>query len=295
MHNCIYLYTYTHSSTSTPSHPQTPQVDRHIQQSVVPVARLSFIGHSLGGIIVRAALTHPLLRQHRAKLHTFCSLGSPHLGYVYTDTILVDGGLWFLKKVKNSTALHQFALTDAKDPRTTFMYRYAYATPLLLTCIRDTSGTDDLHVPCRLSEARGLSDFTHVLLVASPQDGYAPFHSARMQVHSKSLKDSKLGSVHLAMVNNLLQPLQVLHAYATPLLLYMRCPSHGQQPAAAAAGLHTVTEVSRDRVVDACRNRSVSCAPAGGRAFFFLPMSSVACCTSMPSVACSNKSVSCLW
>ena len=59
---------------------QTPQVDRHIQQSVVPVARLSFIGHSLGGIIVRAALTHPLLRQHRAKFHTFCSLGSPHLG-----------------------------------------------------------------------------------------------------------------------------------------------------------------------------------------------------------------------
>ena len=108
---------------------QTPQVDRHIQQSVVPVARLSFIGHSMGGIIVRAALTHPLLRQHRTKLHTFCSLGSPHLGYLYTDNSLVDGGLWFLKKFKNSTALHQFALTDSKDPRTTFMYRYAYATP----------------------------------------------------------------------------------------------------------------------------------------------------------------------
>ena len=137
----LYISVYTHSNTSTPSHTQTPQVDRHIQQSVVPVARLSFIGHSLGGIIVRAALTHPLLRQHRAKLHTFCSLGSPHLGYLYTDNSLVDGGLWFLKKVKNSTALHQFALTDSKDPLTTFMYRYAYATPLLLVCIRDTSVT----------------------------------------------------------------------------------------------------------------------------------------------------------
>ena len=71
----------------------------------------------------------------------------------------------------------------------------------------------------------------------------------------------------LVMVNNLLQPLQVLYAYATPLLLHMRWPSHGQQPAPAAAGLHTVTELSRDRVVDVCGNGSVSCAPAGGRRF----------------------------
>ena len=47
----------------------------------------------------------------------------------------------------------------------------------------------------------------------------------------------------------------------------VRSPRHGQQPAAAAAGLRTVTEVSRDRVVDACGIRNVSCAPAGGWAF----------------------------
>ena len=28
-------------------------------------------------------------------------------GYQYSDNSLVDGGMWFLKKLKNSTSLHQ--------------------------------------------------------------------------------------------------------------------------------------------------------------------------------------------
>jgi len=33
-----------------------------------------------------------------------------------------------------------------------------------------------------------------VLFVASPQDGYAPFYSARVEVHAKSLRDPKHGT-----------------------------------------------------------------------------------------------------
>jgi hypothetical protein len=54
-------------------------------------------------------------------MHTYCSLGSPHLGYIYTDNTFVDGGLWFLKKIKNSASLHQFALTDSKNPLTVLL------------------------------------------------------------------------------------------------------------------------------------------------------------------------------
>lgn len=80
----------------------------------MPLGRLSFIGHSLGGIITRACLSQPVMAQYRPKCHTYCSLGSAHLGYQYSDNSIVDGGMWFLKKLKNSTALHQFSFTDSK-------------------------------------------------------------------------------------------------------------------------------------------------------------------------------------
>jgi len=46
------------------------------------LAKLSFIGHSLGGVIIRAALPH--LSEFSSKFYTYISLGSPHLGYMYS-------------------------------------------------------------------------------------------------------------------------------------------------------------------------------------------------------------------
>ena len=40
----------------------------------------SFIGHSLGNIIIRSGLTRPRFRYYLNKLHTFLSLSGPHLG-----------------------------------------------------------------------------------------------------------------------------------------------------------------------------------------------------------------------
>ncbi len=61
------------------------EVDAFIGRMVPPVARLSFIGHSLGGVIARACLAHPLMRRYHDRLWTYCSLGSAHLGYQYSD------------------------------------------------------------------------------------------------------------------------------------------------------------------------------------------------------------------
>lgn len=61
------------------------QVHAHISQMLMPLSRISFIGHSLGGIITRACLAQPIMAQYRPKLHTYCSLGSAHLGYQYSD------------------------------------------------------------------------------------------------------------------------------------------------------------------------------------------------------------------
>ena len=44
--------------------------------------RISFIGHSLGGLIIRACL--PELEKFSRKMWAFVTLSSPHLGYLYS-------------------------------------------------------------------------------------------------------------------------------------------------------------------------------------------------------------------
>lgn len=52
--------------------------------------RVSFIGHSLGGLIIRAAL--PYLKEYQDCFFTYMSLSTPHLGLVYGNSSLVDAG-----------------------------------------------------------------------------------------------------------------------------------------------------------------------------------------------------------
>lgn len=52
----------------------------------------SFIGHSLGNIIIRAALLRPEMKAWLPKLHTFLSLSGPHLGTPYNSSGLVNMG-----------------------------------------------------------------------------------------------------------------------------------------------------------------------------------------------------------
>lgn len=55
-------------------------------------SRISFVGHSLGNIIIRSALTRPQLAHLLPKLHTFLSLSGPHLGTLYNGSGLVNMG-----------------------------------------------------------------------------------------------------------------------------------------------------------------------------------------------------------
>jgi hypothetical protein len=64
------------------------------------LSRLSFIGHSLGGLIIRAAL--PYLDKFQDKMHGYLSLCSPHLGYMYKSSKLFSAGMWFMKKWRKS-------------------------------------------------------------------------------------------------------------------------------------------------------------------------------------------------
>ena len=52
----------------------------------------SFVGHSLGNLIVRSVLTRPGFRCYLSRLHTFLSLSGPHLGTLYNSSALVNTG-----------------------------------------------------------------------------------------------------------------------------------------------------------------------------------------------------------
>ncbi|XP_045766682.1 uncharacterized protein LOC123868285 isoform X2 [Maniola jurtina] len=157
------------------------EIVTHIQNSSEP-ARISFVGHSLGTIIIRSALARPQMKPFLGKLHTFLSLSGPHLGTLYNSSGLVNAGMWFMQKWKKSGSLLQLSLRDTPDPRRSFLYR--------------------------LSERSQLHQFKHILLCGSGQDRYVPLHSARLELCKAAAKDaSLLGQAYREMVHNMVSPL----------------------------------------------------------------------------------------
>ncbi|CDQ92996.1 unnamed protein product [Oncorhynchus mykiss] len=161
----------------------TPQMKAYIwvlQVYNLTVSKISFVGHSLGNLIVRSVLTRPRFKCYLSRLHTFLSLSGPHLGTLYNSSALVNTGLWFMQKWKKSGSLLQLTCRDHSDPRQTFLYK--------------------------LSKKSGLHHFRNVVLVGSLQDRYVPYHSARIEMCKTALKDKQTGSVYVEMIENLLLP-----------------------------------------------------------------------------------------
>ena len=137
--------------------------------------RLSFIGHSLGGVIIRAAL--PYLEDFADKMHSFMTFSSPHLGYMQNSSVFIDAGIndkrlsfnllgmWFLKQFKRSKCLKELTLTDAPNIEDTYIFK--------------------------LSKMKGMAWFKNIMFLSSFQDLYAPFESTRIQMNKKTMPDEK--------------------------------------------------------------------------------------------------------
>jgi len=142
------------------------------------IRRISFIGHSLGGLIVRAALRW--LREFRGKLGVFVSLSCPHLGLMYGKSKWVKAGTWVIESFKRSVCIKQLKMKDQPDLRATALY--------------DLSGDE-----C-------FSQFKFVLLFSSHQDKMVPLESARMELCERAQDGSDRGFVFLDMLSRLLTP-----------------------------------------------------------------------------------------
>lgn len=141
---------------------------------------ISFIGHSLGGLIIRAAL--PLLEAYSNNFFSFITLSTPHLGLLYSSKLL-GTGIWVINKVKNFESLDQICFKDSQDLQETALFS--------------------------LSTVNGLQWFEFVVLVGSAQDEYAPISSARIEICEKSWKDLKNGPKYRKMAQNLLEKISV--------------------------------------------------------------------------------------
>ncbi|XP_027708733.1 protein FAM135A isoform X3 [Vombatus ursinus] len=121
------------------------EIIQYIQIYSLTISKISFIGHSLGNLIIRSVLTRPRFKYYLNKLHTFLSLSGPHLGTLYNSSALVNTGLWFMQKWKKSGSLLQLTCRDHSDPRQTFLYKLSKKTEFFLHHMGSSLLTLELH------------------------------------------------------------------------------------------------------------------------------------------------------
>ncbi|CAG0914421.1 unnamed protein product [Notodromas monacha] len=136
------------------------QVKEYVALQPEVPKRISFVGHSMGGLIARFAVITEEFQALVPQLHTFLSLCSPHLGATYKGNPVVRFGAMFLPMVnKKSIALMQLTMKDKPDPRQTALYS--------------------------LAMAGSLGQFKHVLLCGSVGDPLVSPHSALLDTRTK--------------------------------------------------------------------------------------------------------------
>ena len=76
------------------------------------------------------------------------TLSSPHLGYMYNSSKMIDAGriiqhiynkekgLWFLKKWKKSKCLQELTMTDSQNIEETYLYKLTKAKVILFWLTR---------------------------------------------------------------------------------------------------------------------------------------------------------------
>jgi len=187
---CLFLCSTCNEDNTTDSIAQlgerlAEEVKDYIQEwcPASSLGRLSFIGHSLGGLIIRSAL--PLLEEYSKKMHLCMTLSTPHLGCSKGSSSIVTAGMWVLKTLKKCRALNEMSLQDSQQIENSYL--------------------------AALGNQPGLEWFTHLVLVSSPQDYYVPHHSARIEIPPALLRQHPQQRALLPVAQNLLKNRDRLH------------------------------------------------------------------------------------
>ena len=137
--------------------------------------RISFVGHSIGNIIVRAALAMPEMKDLLKHLWTFLSVTGPHTGFQGVN-VVQKAAFVFLTKFRKIRSICELSMCDEENYKDTFLYR--------------------------LSQQTTFAHFRFVLLLGSKQDGYVNKGSATM---TKLVNVEKDGKLHGQLVDNFIK------------------------------------------------------------------------------------------
>ena len=162
--------------------------------------RVSFAAHSVGVLIVRAALTHPAMAPYLPSLHLFLSISGPHLGYVGGEMTVADSSKSRNRFGLGKSAAFQLGLccTRAINPKAKCLSEITF---------RDCAKIEDCYLYRLAHHPNGLGLFRHVVLVSSPQDKYVPRHSARVQLEGFRIKEgSRRARATMEMARAMLTP-----------------------------------------------------------------------------------------
>lgn len=158
------------------------EIVEHLKKYSKKPARISFIGFSMGNVIIRSALAKAELRPLHRFLHTFLSLCGPHVGTVFNTSFVVNMGMWYLQRFENTASLKQMMLVDSQDVRKTYLYR--------------------------LSQDKAMTNFKNILLLGSADDYIVPLHSAHIKLAKHIVRDTTpMGAAYREMLRNILKPL----------------------------------------------------------------------------------------
>lgn len=126
-------------------------------QALGEIKKISFVGHSMGGLVLRAAFEH--LEEFRTHFYMFMTLATPHLGYMHSQSKLVSIGMWAISRVSSNPALSELRLSDGKNIKSWYLYD--------------------------LSKKHGLDWFKSVYFIGSKQDNYAPIESSLLKLSER--------------------------------------------------------------------------------------------------------------
>ncbi|KAK5966494.1 DUF676 domain-containing protein [Trichostrongylus colubriformis] len=140
-------------------------------------ARISFVAHSLGGVIVRTAVSREDASDWLVpRLHCFLTINTPHLGLAYVGRG-ISLGIHFMQWWKQSRSMEQLSLKDEVSFSDSFLYK--------------------------LSKRRTFGLFRCVLLIGTPADTFVPCHSSLLAPCKSANKDlSALGTAYRDMLSN---------------------------------------------------------------------------------------------